>query len=914
VRVKRDFDAIYAAEEDPWAIGDADSDRYDLYVDRILAASTQRGSVLELGCGSGAFLARFVDRFERVVGLELSAAAVQRGRARFPSIEFHRGSLAAPDAALPGAARFDTIVISDVLYYLPEHQRRAALAWVGRHLAPGGLAFLAGWSPGGRYMTVAEFRNLVERDLAIESEQLLDSGHAVFLCRHRRALAALTVDHETWQPQLEGVPLDWDKDVIKPTARLLDLFESEGATLTVFAEVGEYLWLREHQPELADRLAEQWREVVTRGHDVQLHLHPNWLPEMQPRVSGTQWSWDVQRSRAADYPGDLSEAIRRCKRALEDAIRPVAPDYEVVAFRAGTYEAQPFRRLYDALVANDIWCDSSVLPGDRRADRHYDYRNAYADHQPWFASRFDPQLKAPPAERDVVELPIFAYAPGQRWTFDADEGPRFARRLADHRRRAWRRPSSEQLRRRMHLSTVLNDAYWRLRIVRRQLNRVLPRGLAWRLIEYKREQLVLNDYFVLVAHTKLELDFDAVAAGLRRLRADGVEVVSLAQLAVEARAELQRSVSRDPREEADRQVRREYATVMADDAHVSQSRILQRLVPADRERIFDAGCGAGNWSAELARRNPRAEVLGVDVGADFVARATERFGGDRVSFQVDDFGALSFDDGRFDCIYADNSLEHAFDVQGTVRELHRTLSRGGCLVAALSPDGVNPARTCDHHAWKTTAGDVEARLIDAGFASVEIDRRDVFRELGECPFPPSGDQMLYVRAWKRDADHDSVDRVRQLTEWVYQALDPCEAQASNDPVEILAGGHAWCWGYVVVLGDALEREGIETRWVTMVAEDQPFGRGPRRRDSHEVLEVTVGDGRRVVCDPMVGIVFDASIHELLANPERADTPRAEDARYIERQYALYSTSVWYRCVRQMAVRKRSNLRIRLRSV
>ena len=248
MRVRRDFERIYATEQDPWAIGDADDERYDLYVETILERSHRRGSVLELGCGYGALLARLHGQFERLAGLELSARAVARGRARFPFIEYVIGSLADPGAALAGAGTFDTIVVSDVLYYLPERERQAAVRWVTEHLAPGGLAFMAGWSPGGRYLTVAEFRNLVARELAIETEQLLGSGHVIFCCRRRRTLVALTVDYETWQPQVEGVPLDWELDALAPAARLLDVCDAAGATLTIFAEAGEYLWLAEQRP------------------------------------------------------------------------------------------------------------------------------------------------------------------------------------------------------------------------------------------------------------------------------------------------------------------------------------------------------------------------------------------------------------------------------------------------------------------------------------------------------------------------------------------------------------------------------------------------------------------------------------------------------------------------------------------
>jgi SAM-dependent methyltransferase len=911
MRVKRDFEEIYATQEDPWSIGDADSNRYDLYVERILDGSRHRGTALELGCGQGAFLARLRGAFEQLAGVELSSRAVRRGRRRFPFIEFSQGSLADLDAALPDAGQFDTIIVSDVLYYLKERERQRAVAWIASHLAPDGLAFLAGWSPGGSYLTVDEFRNLVERELAVEREDLLESEHVGFSCRPRRTLVALTVDYETWQPQLEGLVLDWETDVLRPTDALLDVFDQCDATLTVFAEMGEYLWLCEHRPGIARGMEEQWREVVRRGHDVQLHLHPNWLPEMRPTVQDGRWSWDMSRARAAEYPGDLTAAIARCKTALEVAIQPVAPDYKVVAYRAGTYEAQPFDRLYDALVANGIWCDSSVLPGDARPDRQYDYGHAYADHQPWFAGRYDPQLKAPPAERGIVELPVFTPRRGERWTFDNDQGPRFAQQLLDRLERERRRPSSEALRFRHWVQTGLNDVYERLRRVRPVVNRLMPRRLAGCMSSYERERLASNAYFVLVAHTKTQLDYEAIRAGLQRLRSSGgIELVSITELARSARGELERNLSAGREQEAARQVRREYVAQMSSSRNTMQSEPLARLIPLDRKRILDVGCGRGVGTAALARAYPRSRVVGSDVGADFVERADQEFASERLTFRVEDFAALSFADAEFDCVHADNTLEHAFDVDATLAELHRVLSSGGCLVAALPPDGLNPDRTCDNHTWKTIPSDVRTRLLAAGFADVELHMVDLFRQLGAPPFPPSRDQMLYVRAWKRGPSDLPTGRIRDLTRWAYETLDPERPQDSDDPDEILAGGYAWCWGYVLVLGEALTQEGHEVRWVTMIAEDHPLGLGDRRRDTHEVLEVLLDDGRRVVCDPMVGIVFDASLSELLTDPSLADAARPEDERYSSRSYALYSTSSWYQLVRRVAIRTRPGARLR----
>src|SRR5437588_187208 len=78
-------------------------------------------------------------------------------------------------------------------------------------------------------------------------------------------------------------------------------------------------------------------------------------------------------------------------------------------------------------------------------------------------------------------------------------------------------------------------------------------------------------------------------------------------------------------------------------------------------------------------------------------------------------------------------------------------------------------------------------------------------------------------------------------------------RAADGPLEILAGGHAWCAGYVVALGMALQREGFVVRWVTMVATNHPRGRGPRNADTHEVIELELSGGVRHVIDAMANV-------------------------------------------------------------
>jgi SAM-dependent methyltransferase len=876
MRVKLDFERKYATEGDPWGIGEADSDRYDLYYEDLIEAAERRGTILDVGCGMGAFLARFQGDFERLLGVEVSPSGVERGRARFPFIEFVEASASELESALPTAERYDAIVFSDVIYYLNEGQKRGALRWIADHLSNGGIAMIAAYSPGGNYLDYRELKRLVEQRFAIQYERVMETQHVAFVCRPKRSMIAITLDYETWQPIPEGETIDWEQDVFAPTDRLLDACDAEGVPVTLMVEMGEYLWLCENQPPLAERMERQWRAAARRGHDIQLHLHPNWLPELgAKREADGSWSWDPALFRADDYPGDLEGLIARCKKRIESIVRQEAPEHTVTCFRAGAYEAQPFTRLHDALVANGISCDSSVLPGDRRADRSYDYTLAYSSGQPYFASRHDPQLKAPPAEGSVVELPVFVLEPGRRWTFDGTEASRFADQLLEHRRAAERLPATDAIRRRQRLRDSLAHLYWRLRRWRRQLNRLIPRRLAHLISDYGPERLAGHEYFVMVAHSKSRLEMEAIRDGLRKLRSGGFEFVTLSEMAGEARRELDRTVSESRSKEAERQVKSEYREVMRSERNLEQSEVLQRMIPLDRRRLLDVGCGTGSRSERIASLYPWLSVVGAD------------------------FASLVFEDQSFDCVYADNVLEHAFDVDATLSELGRVLTPGGSLLAAIPADAYRPDRVCDNHTWKTAPPDVRRRLEAAGFVGVAIEEVDTFKELGAAPYPPSADRMMYVRCWK--PPWSEITRAEALNRWANESLSPERRHRSSDPVEIITGGDAWCWGYVLVLGEALRREGYDVRWVTMVAEEHPRGRGRSGTDTHEVIEVAFSDGSRRILDPMAGVAFDHPVDELVRQPLLADTERERDPRYRERDYDLYATSRWYELVTRFAV-------------
>jgi SAM-dependent methyltransferase len=902
MKVSRDFEALYRAEADPWNIGSADSDRYERYL--AMALPFAGTAVLDIGCGFGAFLSRFRGSGAKLHGVELSETAIAKGRDRFPFIEFHAGSAAAPDRVQALAeVRFDLIVCSDVIYYLDDREKIGLLDWINRHLTDDGKALIAAWCPGGQYLTPSEFGDYATGSLLVDCVETFDSGHVAMLASRRRTLVALTFDYETWQPIPDGKQIDWAADIFEPTDRLLAMLGRSSAVATFFVEMGEYFWLEERQPDLARRMEDQLRQIAERGHDVQLHLHTSWLPELGADCRQGVWTWDWAYAKAADYPGDLNALIGRCKERLEEIIKPVRPDYSVTSFRAGAYQAQPFERLGKALIAHGLIADSSVYSGGLNTERQFDYRNAYSRCDPYFADLLDPQLKAVPSEEVIVELPIFTPEPGRRWFVDGNEGPQLASRLRRFEEQRRHRPSLRTMRFRRRVRELCGMAYSMLGGVRSWVNRLLPKALVYRLIAHHYGRPSGHGFYVAIGHTKTELRYADIESNILAMRTGlGVEFVGMSDMARLAHAALSTG-KRGAAQELEHQVERESSAILSEQRNEAQSFHLQDMVPLDCTRVLDFGCGAGYWSARIAALYPWMSVIGIDGGQAFIDKANDRYVSDRVSFRRADFLSLPFDDESFDCVYADNTIEHSFDVQATLDEICRVLKPGRSLVAALPLDALNPDSDCDNHTWKTTESQVRLRLERSGFEGLECHVLDTFRQLGMPPFPPSNDKMLYVRAWKRREPGGRLARVAQAMDWLYGHVHPGQGNVELSAARILTDGHALCVGYAVTLLELLRREGFDVELVTMEAENHPRGRGSRSCDSHQAVELRL-DGRTYLLDPTANVLFPHGIESLLDCPALAEGYASGDERWAERRYDLYAGPFWYERVIRYARRRR----------
>ena len=144
------FDAAYA-DGDPWASGDA---RY-LYQRRkyevlagLLPPGRRFGQALDIGSGHGLLGRRIAARADSVLGIDISQNAVEQARmhnADLANLHFERCDIRDLPASYNG--RFDLVMLTDMLYYLPHPLTDAAIKAValrvGGLLAPDGLLLLA---------------------------------------------------------------------------------------------------------------------------------------------------------------------------------------------------------------------------------------------------------------------------------------------------------------------------------------------------------------------------------------------------------------------------------------------------------------------------------------------------------------------------------------------------------------------------------------------------------------------------------------------------------------------------------------------------------------------------------------------------------------------------------------------------
>jgi hypothetical protein len=212
----------------------------------------------------------------------------------------------------------------------------------------------------------------------------------------------LSIDYELFfGPQTGTV----EHCLLRPTEALAEAVGRYGARLSLFVDA---LYLQRlsdetlRHPQLQrdyDAIRRQLVSLRQKGHDVQLHIHPHWLDS---HFNGNEWKLDTTRYKLQDFfPLKITTIIGSAKKLLASLVGDT-----IFVFRAGGWCLQPFATIAPALLAHDIWLDSTVFAGGVSDDkeRWFDFSSAPLKDY-WHFSE-DPNCETPYGP--FIEVPISA--------------------------------------------------------------------------------------------------------------------------------------------------------------------------------------------------------------------------------------------------------------------------------------------------------------------------------------------------------------------------------------------------------------------------------------------------------------------------------------------------------------------------
>ena len=217
----------------------------------------------------------------------------------------------------------------------------------------------------------------------------------------------LSYDYELFFGDRSGTV---EKSLIQPTNRLLDCMESVGFKGDFFVDWQMLKYLKKEGTERTDAdytlIYNQLKDIVRRGHRVELHIHPHWV-DAKYNGDGTWDFSDFTRYSLNSFSEDeIVQMFEEGVSLLTGIAREVEPDYKIVAFRAGGWAVQPFTALKKAFVKTGIKIDSSVMRGAyaQNDGSFYDFRNAPIAKEGFY--NFEDDVCQEKAGGVFIEVPI----------------------------------------------------------------------------------------------------------------------------------------------------------------------------------------------------------------------------------------------------------------------------------------------------------------------------------------------------------------------------------------------------------------------------------------------------------------------------------------------------------------------------
>ena len=200
-------------------------------------------------------------------------------------------------------------------------------------------------------------------------------------------------------------------------------------------------------------------------------------------------------------------------------------------------------------------------------------------------------------------------------------------------------------------------------------------------------------------------------------------------------------------------------------------RIVAALALEPGTRLLDVACGTGAVALRAARAG--AEVIGIDISADQLAKARETADAEGLTIRFDegDCQELPYGDAEFDVVASAFGAIFAADHQRTAAELMRVCRPGGRLALTAwpndgwsevneragrtFPEGPDARDWAEEEHVRALLGDAFDLELQRGSWSIEADSAEELWELASTSMPP-------LRAWLAEQDDDTRARAEQV--------------------------------------------------------------------------------------------------------------------------------------------------------
>ena len=189
--------------------------------------------------------------------------------------------------------------------------------------------------------------------------------------------------------------------VREPAERLRAIFGKYQVPMVVFVEAAELEMIERLGTDPAiDPVKDQVRELARLGHEIGLHIHPQWY---RGTCASGEWDLDYSEYSLCSLPkARINELVGRAVGWLGGALG--RSDFTPFSFRAGNWLFQPSGDLADVLTGHGLGLDSSVYKGGRQRRHGLDYRPSLKNGYYW---NFSKDINKQDPYGTLLEVPIY---------------------------------------------------------------------------------------------------------------------------------------------------------------------------------------------------------------------------------------------------------------------------------------------------------------------------------------------------------------------------------------------------------------------------------------------------------------------------------------------------------------------------